>query len=139
MANDIFAFFNAVNQGDFEFVDSLSEEEAKKISPFVLLMWMHGAQSNPDIHIIVTNSFVNPFVFSLSKHHRFLLKLFIAANCNIDNARYKFVKSCVVAEKSIVASRVASYYNCGLEHAKDIIPLLSDADLKELEELYVDS
>lgn len=136
MSSDIFGFLNAVNRGDFGFVDDLTDEDAKKLSPFVLLMWMNGAQSNTDIHVIVTNSFVNPFVFSLYKHHKFLLKLLIAANSNIDNARYKFVKSGAASEKGSLVSKVALHYNCGLDHAKDILKMLADADIKELEDLY---
>jgi hypothetical protein len=132
---ELFSFFDAMNSGKFSYVDDMSDAEVKQLSPFVLLMWVAGATSNNDIHTIVTNSFVNPYVFSLSKHPRLLLKLFISANSDIDNARYKFVKS-GASERSTAIKNAAHYYGLTYQQAKDIMPLLSDEDLKELEKFY---
>lgn len=133
---ELFAFFDSMNSGKFSYVDDMSDAEVKQLSPFVLLMWVAGATTNNDIHTIVTNSFVNPYVFSLSKHPRLLLKLFTSANSDIDNAKYKFIKS-GASEKSTVIKNVADYYGLTYQQAKDIIPLLSDEDLKEIKKMYV--
>ena len=38
MASDLFRFLKEMNQGNFRYVDGMSEKETKAISPFVLLM-----------------------------------------------------------------------------------------------------
>lgn len=132
---DLFAFMKAMNNGDFSFVDNMTDEEVKKISPYVLLMWVAGAQSNESIHLAVTNAFVNPYVFSLNKHPRLLLKLFISANCDIGNTRYKFIKS-GASEKSTVIKQIADYYGLTYSQARDIMQLLSEENLAELKLIY---
>jgi hypothetical protein len=133
--DNLFAYFDAINREDFSYVDRMSDEDVKKISPYVLLMWMNGSVDNNDIHCILTDMYVNPYVFSLSKHPRLLLKLFISANGGIDNTRYKFKKS-VTKEQTNVIKMIAEHYDCNYNHAKDIKELLSEDDLKELEKLY---
>lgn len=132
---DLFGFLKNVNKCDFSSVDKFSDEEIKSLSTFVLMMWAHGAQSNTMVHNILTDRLVNPFVFSLSKHPRLLLKLFIEANGGIGNTRYKFVKS-VSSEKSSEIKMVANHYRVGYETAKQYHALLSKEDITELKEIY---
>lgn len=134
---DIFKLFEAINRGDYDYIDALTDEEVKAFSPVVLLMWMHGATSNPETHVTYTNEYVNPFVFSLQKHPRLLLKLFVAANSGMGNTRYKFVKS-TTKNDSLIYRHIAKHYECGYDQAKEIKELLSDDDIKELTEIYGD-
>jgi hypothetical protein len=133
--DNLFAFFDAMNAENYDYVDSMTDEEVKALSPFVLLMWANGAVDNPHIHTILTDTYVNPYVFSLSKHPRLLLKLMVTANGGIDRTRYKFKKS-VTKEQSNLIKIIAEHYQCGYNEAKEIKELLSKDDLKELESLY---
>lgn len=133
--DNLFTFFNAMNKEDYAYVDSMTDDEVKTISPFVMLMWANGAVDNNDVHVILTDLYVNPYVFTLSKHPRLLLKAFMSANGGIDNTRYKFKKS-VTREQSALIKLIAEHYECGYDHAKDIQHILSDSDIKELKKLY---
>lgn len=133
MSTDLFKFFDKMNSGDYEYIDSLTDEEVKSISPFVLLMWVNGAQSNEEIHIILTNVVCNPFIFSLYRHPRLLLKLFIAANSDIGNTRYKFTKN-VSKDESGALRDIARYYKIGLHEAEDMKRMLTTKELKEIRE-----
>ena len=132
---DLFAFFDAMNRGDFSYVDKMDDDEVKGLSPFVLLMWVSGATSNQPIHVMMTDAYCSVMVFKLSKHPRLLLKLFIAANEGIGNTRYKFKKTTITREPKQLRM-VCAYYQCGLAEAKQYINLLSQDDIKELEEIY---
>ncbi len=135
MKADLFKFFDEMNKGNFSYVDSLSDDEVKSLSPFVLLMWMHGAQQNKVLHTLLTDWYCNVRVFSLSKHPRLLLKLFVAANGDIDSTRYKFKKS-TGNEATKNAKAVAGYYQCSLSEAKDYLRILTKEDVKEIVEIY---
>lgn len=133
--SDIFAYLNAMNRGDFGYVDRMSDEEVKGLSPFVLLMWCNGATKDRPIHTILTNVYCNDMVFPLSKHPRLLLKLFISANCEIGDCRYKFKKS-ISSEKSAEIKMIANHYQCSYTEARDYHDLLSSDDLKRIKEIY---
>jgi hypothetical protein len=132
---DLFAFFDAMNNGDYGYVDKLEDDEVKSLSPFVLLMWVGGATSNQPIHTILTETYCASMVFRLNKHPRLLLKLFIAANEGIGKTRYKFRKNTINKESKHIRM-VCKHFVCGLTEARQYIKLLSAADLAELEEIY---
>lgn len=133
--SDLFKFFSAANKGDFAFVDNMTDEEIKKISPFVLLGWGAGAEQNTEIHAIMTNEFMNDKVFSLGRHPRLLLKLFVAANSDIDSTRYKYIKA-QKSKSTKEAEHIAAYYRCTLREAKDYARILTDDDKKEISKIY---
>lgn len=129
--SDLFQFFDKANKGDMRYVDKMSEEEVKGISPFVLLGWGMGAEQNEEIHTIMTNEYMNDKVFSLTNHPRLLLKLFIAANSHIDNTKYRYAKS-KTATHTKETEAVADYYKCGMREAKDYVKILGDDDIKAI-------
>jgi hypothetical protein len=129
----LFDFFSAANNGQFSYV---LETETSELSPYVMLGWFHGESTNTNIHTITTANYVNEFVFSLAKHPKLLLMLFIAANCNIDSTRYKYVKSSGNTEKRAVVKMIAEHYQCGYNEASEVLPMLSQDDLAELNALY---
>lgn len=133
--NTLFLFFDAINKGDYAFVDSLTDEQVKALSPFVLLMWMNGAVSNTDTHVIMTDIVCNEFVFPLAKYPRLLLKSFVAANGGIDSTRYKYVKTVSTNEIAVI-KMIAKHFECGYDEAKDYLRILGDDDITELKELY---
>lgn len=132
---DLFAFFDAMNQGDFSYVDDMTEEELKGIAPFVLLMWVHGAKSDTIERVLLTNTYCNQYVFALSKHPRLLLKLFIASNMGIGKTRYSYKKS-KQSKQSKHLKLIQEYYGCGYEESIQRKEMLSSKELKELESYY---
>lgn len=131
--SDLFAFFSKANAGDYQYVDRMSEEEVKAISPFVLTMWGNNAKKNTEMHAIMTDTYMNDKVFPLAKHPRLLLKLFIAANSGIDDTRYAFLKAGASKSSKAVES-IADFYNCTLTEARDYAKILTDDDKKWLME-----
>mgnify|MGYP001120331979 CR=1 FL=1 len=131
--SDLFGFLDKMASGDYRYVEQMSEEDVKKINTFVLLMW-EGEDDNI-IRNIITDQYCNDVVFSLSKHPRLLLKLFVAANDGLGRTKFQFVKS-VSNQESKIYKLIATYYGCGYHEAKDIHRLLSKDDIKELKEIY---
>jgi len=132
---DLFKFLNKMNEGDLSYVDSLSDDEAKALSPYVIMMWINGASKNVEYRVILTDLYVNQYIFSLNKHPRLLLKLFVAANEGLGSCRYTFQKTLNKNNKHIYRM-IANHYKVSYDEAKDYHRLLSESDIEELKEIY---
>lgn len=127
-------YFKAINNGDFSFVDKMSDEEVKSISPYVVLSWMHGATHNAPHHVILTDLYCNDYVFRLQKHPRLLLKSFIEANSEMGDTKYNFTRPPTKkSDKNIVA--ISRYYNVSLTDAADYAKILSLEEIDEINEI----
>lgn len=135
---DIFRYFKAINDDDYAYIDRASKEgELDSISPFVVLMWMNGAEENQHIHNILTSMYASQYVFSLSKHSVLLHKLMVASNSLGDDTRYKFRKANTTTTGGTKEHQwIAEHYNCSIREAKEIAEILSKEEIKELEKLY---
>lgn len=133
--SDLFQFLKSMNSGDFECVNRMTDDEVKAISPYVLLMWCNGATNNVVEHTILTDTYCADKVFSLSKHPRLLLKLFIAANCDMGQTKYLFKKS-TSSEQTSGIKHIAEYFQCTYNDAKGYAKILSKEEIKEIGELF---
>lgn len=77
---DIKRELSAVDTKKYNFYDSLTDEEKKSFSPFILMRYMSSSQGDRDIQewfLEMTNELVNKNHWDLSKNHKALLwKLF---------------------------------------------------------------
>lgn len=133
--SDLFEFFNRMNAGDLQYVDNMSDEEVKKLSPYVLLMWNASDKAARPIHTLSVAHAVADKVFTLSKHPRLLLKLFISANCNISKTRYVFNKQAKApaAPEDICISK---FYNVTLSDALEYKNCLNKTEIEQILSLY---
>lgn len=133
--SDLFRFFNAAVAGDMRYVDNMSDDEVKGISPYVLLGWGMGATNNEEIRTITTDVYLNDKVFPLAKHPRLLHKLFVAAHSDLGHTKFKYVKSGgKSSSKEVIA--ITKQYNCSVREAKDYARILSDDDKARLVEIW---
>lgn len=130
---DIFSILNDISQGDTSFIDSFSEEELKSISPYVIQLWIKGADSNLDARMVLTNELVNKYIFSLADHKKLLLKLLCAANGFGGHPYYQFKKK-KTSSVSNLLKLLMEYYNINQTHATDALQLLSVNDITEIAE-----
>lgn len=128
---DLFGFLREANRGNFSYIDRMSDDEVKGISAFVLLGWAMGADNSPEAHTIMTALYLGDKVFSLYRHPRLLLKLFVAANSDLGDTRYSYVKSTQGAVGA-TEEAIAWYYRCGVREAKDYAKILSEEDIKTI-------
>ena len=132
---DIFHLFGKMNTADYDWVMNLSDEELKSVSVYVLLMWVCGVDRDQATHLILTNQYVNHYVFHLQRHSRLLLLLMFVCNGEMGNPRYQFRKSVTKQEtKSIKA--IAKFYDCTYDDAKGYLELHSPEEVKEMCEIY---
>ena len=128
---DIFKLMHSISNGDMDIIDSYSEDELKTISPYVISMWMKGADNNVDLRSILMNDYLNKYMFSLGNHKKLLFKLLCISN-NIDpNTRYSF-KNKLKKTASKLTKLVAQFHNCSDKHADDIINFLTEDDVIDI-------
>lgn len=91
---DLFGLLGKLSKQDAKYYSTLSDEEIKEISPFVIMRWLTGANDIQQIFLL--NELVNPFVFSLpnkqNKHTELLLDLMTLC-CSGKAHRYRYVKT----------------------------------------------
>lgn len=124
-----------INSGDYDFFLSMTEEEVKELSPYVLTLWLRGAQENRAEHTIMTDMFVNTKLFTLHRHPKLLYLLACYANSDMDNTRYSFVPD-KKEGKAKVTKLVMREFNCSESAAIMYEKFLDDADIKSLETKY---
>jgi len=123
-----------MNAGDLDYVDQMSDEEVKKMSPYVLLMWGATDQASRPIHTLSTAHAVADKVFSLSKHPRLLLKLFVAANGGISKTRYAFRKQKKTSEPNV--DMIAKFYQVTPTDAVEYMEILTEEEINQISRLY---
>lgn len=113
------------------FFAGLTDDQVKSLSPFVLMLWARGAESSHDYHNLLTNEYVNPHAFSLSKHPRLLYKLLCIANGGYGQTRYSF-GSKRKSGGSTAIKTIMAYYDYSPEKARQVLSLFSEDDVEQM-------
>ena len=87
---DIFNVLNRIDSCDREYFNSLTEDQKKSLSPYVLMLWMNGCRS--PIQTLLLNGIVNELVFELPAGHNDLLYKLLMAASDGKRKNYKWVK-----------------------------------------------
>jgi hypothetical protein len=85
---DIKRELNAVDRKVYDFYETLTDEEKKVFSPYILMRYVSNVQGDRDIQewfLEMTNEMVNKHHWVLSKNHKNLLwKLFAATGAGVN-------------------------------------------------------
>lgn len=76
--NDIFEVIKQIDYKNYQYYDSLTEEQKKEIQPYTLTRWCSTASGNEENHEYMTlmiNNFVNNHFWELSKYKDLQWKL----------------------------------------------------------------
>ena len=134
---DIKRELSAVDLKNYDFYDSLTPEEQKEFSPYVLMRFTASVQGDRDIQewfLEMTNEMVNKNHWDLSKNHKALLwKLYAATGAGV-----KCFHPYLAAGKKEKANKIERLL-CELYPAMkmaDIKLMASMMDKKDREELF---
>jgi hypothetical protein len=131
---DIFTVLGELAKGNMDYYASLDEELKKSVSPFVLMKWARGATIAQDLHVILLNRYVNPYIFALGSEPELLWMLLCVA-MEEPGCRYKWLDTKQASTKKPISLKlVKQYYEYGDIEAKDALRLLSVDDLLEIGE-----
>lgn len=120
-----------ITAGDYDFFIDMTEEELKEISPYVICLWLRGANENRWAHTIMTDVYVNSKLFELHKHPKLLFMLACHANEGIDETRYSFKKDVKETETSTI-KLIMREFQCNETAARMYQNFLDADDIKQL-------
>ena len=131
--HNIKSVLNAVNQSNYDYFDSWDEEDIKALSPYVLTMWMKGAKTNKEVHTVLTNMYVNPYIYKFSNKPDLLYKLIVYANGG-NNSYFEFKKASSQSYKD--KENIKRYFKINDSLADGALKIVSDDLIKQLREVY---
>lgn len=126
----------AVDLRNYAFYDSLSDEEKKAFSPFILMRYTSNVQGDRDIQewfLERTNELVNKNHWVLSKNHKALLwKLF--AGVGVGQPMYhQYLAAGKKQKVNKIEKLLAEIYpSWKIDDIKTLAELMSDQDVEEL-------
>jgi hypothetical protein len=85
---DIFKILKRLNSGDTNIWATLTEDERKGFTPYIITQWMFGTTNRT--RIIYLNEIVNPQIWALQKHPELLCKLLAICGLN-DQQKLKWI------------------------------------------------
>jgi hypothetical protein len=130
---DIFKVLSKIDNGDVNFIDTLSEEELKSFTPFVVQNWLYGSTDDTEIRTVLLNELTNRFVFSLQKHPKLLYKLFCTAS-GFGETRHYYPKAATTKRPLGTLKLLMAHYGSNERDAIDMLKFYNKEDIKELAE-----
>lgn len=76
---DIFRVLRAIDERDFAFYDTLTEEEKASLPMVVILRWFSATTKHSEYHVLAANDVVNRHFWDLSSHPK--LQYLLMAAC----------------------------------------------------------
>jgi hypothetical protein len=133
---DIKRELRAVDTREYEFYDSLTDEEKKAFSPFILMRYASNVQGDQDLQawfLETTNEYVNKNHWILSKNHKPLLwKLFAATGVG-QSMYHPYLAAGKKGKANKIEKLLAEIYPARkLEDIKTLASMMNKDDINEL-------
>ena len=125
---DIFNVLNQISTKKRNYYEGLSEEEQKAFMPLVVMRWLSGTRNARQVFYL--NELVNPSVFSLHKHKKFLY--YLMTICTTGHGQRYFWNKTLSKRSSttpVTTQTICQFFGYNTREAADALPLLSDEDI----------
>jgi hypothetical protein len=126
----------AVDSKDRDFYDSLSEDERKKFSPYILLRYAANVEGNKDLqeYYLLSANRLNRDFWSLNRHPKLQWLSVTAVSPGVGNHRHYWIKTQSEA-RSTRARRLAEIYPNACDDELAILEAINtDDDLRDYDE-----
>lgn len=122
----IFDYLANIDKHNVGFFDMHSEEEQKKFSAFMCMMWLSFSKSNEQVVLI--NDVVNRYIFSLYKHPKLIWMLLCLCGKG-SSQKYQYVKRIEKEQsKKQTLEIIQQYYSCSLREAISYLSLFKEVE-----------
>lgn len=93
---DLFEVLNRLDKKDYGYYDTLTEEQKKKIVPFLLTHWLSSIKANNGIaryYLMSTNEYANKYLFNefVSKHPKLQWLMLCSASPGIGKQFHQYI------------------------------------------------
>lgn len=130
---DLFKILGNLSTRNFKYFDDLTDDQLKDIPPLVIMRWLSGTTDKRQVFFL--NTLANPMVFSLHKHKRLLLKLFMICMPG-KSQKFTWHKQLSKAgmAKPMSTKVVCQYCGYSKREAEDALKLLQKQDIISMAE-----
>lgn len=130
-ALDLFWLLGQLDRKKFGLWDTLTEEQQKEVSPYMLLRWLAGNLDEPE-QVVNLADIAAPVTFDLADKKDLMLDLF--AVCTVGGPkRYSWVNFKVATKrKGKALGLIAKAYKWPLKHAAEALHMFTTDELIEL-------
>jgi len=137
---DLFEVLAALDRKDYNYYDSLSVEQQKKIVPFMLTKWMSAIKGSEGVsryYVMSTNEYANKYLFNefVSKHPKLQWLMLCASSPGLGKQFHQWIPEIGIKvsklEESAKVKDISAYY-------KKIYPKASDNDIQQVSEAFVE-
>jgi hypothetical protein len=136
---DLFEVLSALDRKDYFYYDKLTEEQKKKIVPFMLTHWMSAIKGQENLaryYVISTNEYANKYLFNefIGKHPKLQWYMLCSASPDKGKQFHQWIPH--------IRDKVAKYKeNATLKEVKDyftkIYPKVDSENISEISKAYV--
>jgi len=135
---ELFPLLRNIATKNSAYFDSLTEDQRKEISPYLIMRWLTGCNDgsiNSAKQIYFINAVVNPLVFPLGKHKKLLYDL-MSASCTGKDCRWNFNKSNQKKGAGFTKTTavIKTVFGYSTKEAVESLPLLTNATIVEMAE-----
>ena len=122
---DIFNCLSQIDKKNIHFYDNLSIDQKKGFIQLIIMRWLYGTPY--DLQVILLNQFVNPYIFSLSKHPGLIYKLMTVTA--VKPTRHTWKPKPTNLNFPLSLTVIANYFEISKRTAKLHLPLLCSDDI----------
>lgn len=123
----IFDVLNQINNKNFNYLDTLSDDMRKQFSPYVVHQWL-TCTDNPEQYMLLAH-YVNENILALSNHPELLYKLLCTTSCG-SRTRYNWMYK--KKESSLPITIISEYLKCSKRVAKMHLPSFNHDDIVKM-------
>lgn len=125
---DLFWLLGQIDRKNYNLWDQLDADQRKEVSPYVLTMWMAG--TNDPEQLVNLGMNVATRIFDFGGKTELLLKMLTAASTG--PKRYEWCAPKNTKKRKLTVELIAKAYRMPLQHAEEVLPMFSNAELEEL-------
>jgi hypothetical protein len=131
---NIFNVLKQIDNKNYDFYDSLDENQKKTIAPYVIMKWdasVYGSYDLQGYHVVANNTYVNEDFFSLYNHKKLQYLLCCVPSPGLGNQKHYWLGSQKGKRKSPLKNYLLEKFSLCKE--SDIDVMLATTSREEME------
>ena len=136
---DLFEALAAIDRKDYGYYDSLTDEQKKKFSPFMMIKWLSAVKASLPIqqyYLLSTNEFANKYLFNenVYKNPKLQWLMLCASGLGQGKQFHQFIKSKDVGEDDKLKTLKVIYPDMKLSDLQTLSDIVTIKDIEK----YID-
>jgi hypothetical protein len=133
---DLFEALAAIDRKDYGYYDSLTEEQQRKFSPYMMVRWMSSIKGNTALqqyHVLSTNEFANTHLFSefVNKHPKLQWLMLCASGLGNGKQFHQFLKPNKLDDNDLINFLSSIYPTTKISDLKMSASIITTEELEQ--------